>query len=282
MNYPPTLANNMTLQIEISRLCNRNCPICLRPYISESQNQLMSFHEFSKICDKAMASNIFSYVALHGWGEPLLNPELSKMIKHAKNIGFCVSLTTNGFYLNEQMDKLLSSGLDEIAIGVYDINVLNILAPIIKEFIKKRENIKTYLDVTILKTNFHDLPKFIYLGKKIGVDAIIFHRLFNLHNPSIEYIPLEKESILFNKLIKNAKKLKIKIYLPTKHFYPCKVMRKSIFVTVDGDVTPCCFLPEYSIGNILRNNIEDILSSPLYYAITTGKIQPSICKRCYW
>lgn len=279
--------NDLTLQMEPSRVCNMNCSICMRSHIKEPQNNLLSFFNFQKICDVAVSSNMFKYIGLHGWGEPLFNPHLFDMIKYAKTNKLTTNLTTNGSLLDRRMDEIFASGLDEIAFGVYSPDLLINTLPKIKEFIIRRDhhgfNIKGYLDVTIFSNNLHLIPKFISIANKIGIDSIIFHRLFNIYkiDPSIQYISLKEELLLFKKLKDMAEEMEMEIYLPTRHSYPCRVVRRSIFVNVDGEVTPCCFLPEYTMGNILEVGMEELPDSKFYSFITENMHHP-ICKRCYW
>jgi molybdenum cofactor biosynthesis enzyme MoaA len=56
---------------------------------------------------------------LHGIGEPLLNRDLTEMIRHLKNKNVTVLFNTNGVLLDEQQqEKLIDSQVDEIRISL--------------------------------------------------------------------------------------------------------------------------------------------------------------------
>jgi MoaA/NifB/PqqE/SkfB family radical SAM enzyme len=57
-------------------------------------------------------------VRLYG-GEPLLHPDLSKMIEYCTELRLGTYVTTNGILLKEQIDTLYRAGLRDITIGFY-------------------------------------------------------------------------------------------------------------------------------------------------------------------
>ncbi len=283
------LRNDLTLQIEPARACNLNCSICIRPNIKSPQNLFLFLENFQKICDAAVSSKVFRYVGLHGWGEPLLNSQLFDMVRYAEAKGLETNLTTNGRLLGERMEEIFASGLRQIAFGVYNLRLLREIVPAIAELIKIRNRRglkipKTYLDITICKESLQHIQNFIQIAHEIGMDAIILHRLFNVYkiDPAIEYISPDEEKRLFEEVKKTAKKRGIEIYLPVRHSYPCKVVRYSIFVTVDGEITPCCFLPEYHLGNALKMELEEVLATESYSNFVAEMAKHPICGRCSW
>ncbi|MDP2860313.1 MAG: GTP 3',8-cyclase MoaA [bacterium] len=55
--------------------------------------------------------------------EPLLFPKVDKLIKNLKDAGFPeVSLTTNGFFLEERAEELKSAGLDTLTVSLHAFN----------------------------------------------------------------------------------------------------------------------------------------------------------------
>lgn len=66
------------MQLESTTCCNLDCNFCLRKKLNDSDTSL-TFDQFRKIIDKTKCR----YLTLHGWGEPLLNPDLPDMIKYA-------------------------------------------------------------------------------------------------------------------------------------------------------------------------------------------------------
>jgi MoaA/NifB/PqqE/SkfB family radical SAM enzyme len=251
-----------------------------RPIIS------LSFDNFKRILD----SGNFRYVGLHGWGEPLLNQQLFEMIRYAESKGVSTNLTTNGTLVRENIDSIFSSGLREIAFGVYDKELFSAQSlPQIKELIQEKKrhdfkNPKTYLDITIYQGNLSQIPDLVKLAPELEIDAVILHRLFNVYkvDPASKYLSTGEEYELFANVRELAKALKLELYLPAKHSIPCRIVKRSIFVTAQGEVTPCCFLPEFSLGNALAQGVGEIMRSEVYADFLRNMKKHPICSECHW
>ena len=278
------LSGNLTLQIEPTSACNLDCKICMRRNL-ERPISFLSLDNFKKILN----SGNFRYVGLHGWGEPLLNKQLFEMVRYAEAKGISTNLTTNGTLLQENIANILSSGLREIAFGIYDKGLFNKVMPQIEKLIqeKRKRNFKrpkTYLDITIYDGNLEQIPELVRLASELGIDAVILHRLFNLYkvDPSAKYISEEEEEDLFAKLRQLANSLRLELYLPAKHSYPCRIVKRSIFVTVEGEVTPCTYLPDLHLGDALEQGVNRVMRSKAYTAFVKNMRNHPICSRCQW
>lgn len=278
------LLRYLTLQIEVTTSCNLDCKICMRRNLERPASSL-SLDDFKRV----LASGNLRYVGLHGWGEPLLNQQLFDMIGYAESRGVFTNLTTNGTLIRDKLDSVFSSGLREIAFGIYDRELFLKSMPLIKELTseknRRRSKIpKTYLDITIYKENLAQIPDLVRLAPELAVDAVILHRLFNVHkiDPSVEYISAEEEDELFVKVRRLAKTLKLEIYLPPKHSFPCRIIKRSIFVTAEGKITPCCFLPELYVGNAFEQGIQKSMRSEAYTEFVRNMKEHPICSQCHW
>jgi wyosine [tRNA(Phe)-imidazoG37] synthetase (radical SAM superfamily) len=82
--------------IDISGKCNITCPSCPRGNMSQFLNEgLMSLDDFNKVFIKLLSEvPLLSLINLSGWGEPLLNPDLPKIIKMTEEKVPC-TLSTN-------------------------------------------------------------------------------------------------------------------------------------------------------------------------------------------
>ena len=274
----------LTLQIEPTSACNLDCKICMRRNLQRATS-FLSLNSFKKLLD----SGNFRYVGLHGWGEPLLNQQLFEMVKYAESKGVSTNLTTNGTLVRENIDRIFSSGLREIAFGIYDRALFLQSLPQIEELTREKSRRsykipKTYLDITIYQGNSAQVLDLVRLAPELQLDAVILHRLFNVYkvDPSIEYISAEEEDELFAKVRRLARALKLEIYLPPKHSFPCRIIKRSIFVTVEGEVTPCCFLPEFHLGNALEQGVGKVMRSKAYAEFVKNMKQHPICSKCQW
>ncbi len=268
----------LTLQIEPTRRCNLNCKICMRRNLNENNIQL-SLENFKRVLN----SGNFQRVCLHGWGEPLLNPQIFQMIKYAESQGISTELTTNGTLLKENLGKIFDSGLSIIALGIHNKKILLSILPQIKELIRKRnkerlKKPKIYMDIVIYKENFDQILDLMKIASQLNIDAILLHRLFKVH-PNVEYISAEEEKKLFKKAKELAKELKIKLYLPPRPSIPCVAVIYSIFITVEGKITPCPYLLEVYLGDIFnQDDVKNIYLKKIKFIKSMSK--HPICNKC--
>src|SRR5256885_679335 len=62
-----------------------------------------------------------SIITISG-GEPLMHPELDKVIRHIRRRGMIAGLITNGFYLNkERTERLNEAGLEHLQISIDNV-----------------------------------------------------------------------------------------------------------------------------------------------------------------
>lgn len=107
--HPPIIA------IEPTSKCNMDCIMCPN---SEVENKVMNHRLFTSIISQI--KNYAKAILFYYRGEPLLNPDLSKMINYASSeTDAKLFLSTNGSLLDKKnsMD-IIKSGLDEIIISL--------------------------------------------------------------------------------------------------------------------------------------------------------------------
>jgi MoaA/NifB/PqqE/SkfB family radical SAM enzyme len=104
------------IYLSLTANCNLRCLGCRygRDFMPGSQ---LSWDIVKGVLDDASAMNIHN-VRFYG-GEPLLHPDLSRMVEHANRLGLHSLLSTNGVLLEGKFDRLYAAGLRHIAIGIY-------------------------------------------------------------------------------------------------------------------------------------------------------------------
>lgn len=211
------------------------------------------------------------------------------MIEYAEAKGVGTNLTTNGTLISEKMDQIFGSGLREIAFGIYERELFSQSLSQIEELIREKKRRrskrpKTYLDITIYQENLGGILDLIELAPELQTDAVILHRLFNVYkvDPAMKYISAEEEDELFAEVRRLAKLLKLEIYIPPKHSYPCRIVKRSIFVTADGRVTPCTYLSEFYLGSAFEQGVDKIMRSKAYTDFVKNMKTHPICSRCQW
>lgn len=111
----PLAHHPTSLYIEVTKNCNEKCTMCPRTYRWANRRDNLSFEHFTHIVEQAPD---LSRVVLHGLGEPLLNPELFRMVRYLKERGAYVLFNSNALALNERRRReLIESGLDEYRVS---------------------------------------------------------------------------------------------------------------------------------------------------------------------
>lgn len=122
-----------SVQIDICSACNMKCAFCFHSdleAIKKAQVKFgaMSLELFQKIIDdmkRDWAGKKVKKLRLFKVGEPLMNKDVCRMVKYAKEaeVAECIEITTNGTLLTEEMSLgLIEAGLDILNISVNGIN----------------------------------------------------------------------------------------------------------------------------------------------------------------
>lgn len=90
--------------LEITNVCNLSCSFCPG---TKRHKGFMSTDEFRRLTGKLHGHT--EYLYFHLMGEPLLHPELCKLLEIAGEQGFRVIITTNGTLLERAGETLLAS-----------------------------------------------------------------------------------------------------------------------------------------------------------------------------
>jgi len=271
-----------TLQIEPTRRCNLHCKICMRPGLNET-SALLSLEGFRKILD----SSHIGHVALHGWGEPLLNRELFQMVKYAESQEVSTELTTNATLLQKNTERIFASGLSSIAFGIHNKENLPVVVPQINELITQRNRErarkpKAYIDIVIYHENQNHIADIIEAAAEVSIDAVVLHRVFDTQQAGHEtgYIFVQDEKMLFRRVKNLARKLKLKLYLPPEPSIPCRAFRQSLFVTSEGKITPCPYLPDSYMGDAFNGGLKEVICSERYRSFLRDMHKHPVCSKC--
>lgn len=106
------------LQLEVTGACNLRCRMCLvsyRPGLSRREGS-MPYETFRRLVDAVPG---LERLTLQGLGEPLLAPDLVRMVAHASGRGVRVGFNTNGMLLTPaRARELADAGLDWLHVSI--------------------------------------------------------------------------------------------------------------------------------------------------------------------
>jgi MoaA/NifB/PqqE/SkfB family radical SAM enzyme len=194
------------IQVEVTGACNLACRMCLvryRPKLGKRAGA-MCFHTFKKIVDDLPE---LEKVTLQGLGEPLLAPDLLRMIEYASGRGVRMGFNTNGMLLTpEWSERLIREGLDWLHVsldGATAETYEDIRAG--SDFARVRANVQALVETkrrlganrprvmlvfVAMRRNIGELPQLVRLAAELGVGALWVQNLshsFDDTDPSGSY-----------------------------------------------------------------------------------------------
>ena len=275
------------IYVEITNSCNLKCSFCPE---NKREKLFMRLNEFENIIKQI--KDYTNLIALHVKGEPLLHPDLEKILKICEENDILVIITANATLLEKNVDMLIASkAVRQLNLSLHSIN--------------KNENTDIYNFEQYIQSVFNATRKILKESK-----IIISYRLWNLENieENSENYRILKElenEFKINDLVNVAKKESF-VKLAENAFlnqdlefvWPsmdsnvisecgtCWGLRNQVAILVNGDVVPCCLDEngEINLGNIYKSTFEEILDTNLAKKLIKGfeenKIIHNLCKRC--
>ncbi len=304
------ISKPISAQIEPTSRCNLKCKMCVRERFPVGD---MRFEDFKIILRKL---NMLIKIHLQGLGEPFLHQDIFRMLKYAKQKGIITNLNSNAtLFTKDIVDKIIDSGLNEIAISIDSTNkkvfesirihgdfdkIVNNIKLLTSTRDEMKSKLKVSLAVTIMKKNLEELPKFVDLANKLNIDKIIFQtvqikedfvKIYSKEFSNTELVNTKKEQFknLINETKRRAKKYKIDILFDEQD-QKCVWPWRNIYITWQGYVTPCCKIVDFKnpvFGNIINQSFKEIWNSKTYKKFREGflkRIPPDPCKGCnvFW
>ena len=106
------------LIIEPTLRCNIRCPICNKVAVRKHEEKNSDFLSWSTLRRVSPFLKWTEHVCFAGFGEPLLHPEYSAMLRYIKSHGPSVFLYTNGILLTPDTSRsLIEAGVDLISVS---------------------------------------------------------------------------------------------------------------------------------------------------------------------
>jgi len=184
-----TMGRPYMAHISPSNLCDLNCRLCPAKDETTRARMLLPLDTFKKFVDEA--GDTLIYIILWSWGEPILNPDLSKMIRYAADRNILTVTSTNLNQLNEsRAEELIHSGLSALIIAVDGTTeesyaaqraggslnrVLNNVRMLVEA---KKANGGSgpllNLRMVVSRDNEHEVEKFREMAIKLGVDLVSY------------------------------------------------------------------------------------------------------------
>ena len=279
------------IYLEITNVCNLSCSFCRGTSRDKAFMDVATFRRYAE----ALRPHT-DYLYLHVMGEPLLHPQLDKMIDTAADMGFRVCLTTNGTLLPDRLAVLLAR-----AEAIYKVSV-SLHSSMANGEGRMGQRFDGYIDGCIDAAEA--------LGRH-GIIAAL--RLWNEDNPeAVGKAQNGRNGEVLDKLHKRFSapwtpnrrgyKLGEGVYLewgelfdwptadgslpdygPRSH---CFAMKDHVAVLCDGRVLPCCIDCDgvMPLGNLNEKPLSDILADvpaqDFLRSLAANHLDYPLCRHC--
>jgi len=271
--------------LEITPRCNMRCIHCeIRGGEVERDPPLKNV---LKMIDSIATVPEFRMLVLTG-GDPLMRADLCQVIRYAKDVGFEVTIATNGTLITKKMAKKLSS-LDvtgnAISLDFIEPKLHNRFRGVSGAWEKTiegarntvREGLFLQVNITLSKLNFHELPQLLHLADRLGAHIVLLYQFQPFGRGSFKQ-DIALSALEYLKVIKTVSSLQneletlvVPVGLPEYFAYlaangtsllrnmlkGCLAGRGMFYVKWYGDVWPCVFL-QTSVGNVLEKPAIEI------------------------
>jgi len=256
-----------TFTIETVLGCNLSCPECAvgGRYINRKYG-MMPFERFVYIADKI--KDHCKYMYLHNWGEPMLNPDIFKMIDYAKNFTKTNISTNANILTKDQAKMLIDSGVTDIIVSIDGVSqecysvyrrggkvkrALEALGWLAKLSISKKFKPNIIPQFVVFKHNENEMELFSQYCASLGLEPY-FKPPYLREGTSLSLgnDPKYHRSLFYSDLA--ARKLNMK---------KCTNLTDVFTILLDGSVVSCCYDHNAvtTFGNILTQSFDEIINA---------------------
>ncbi|MCX6803740.1 MAG: radical SAM protein [Candidatus Diapherotrites archaeon] len=292
--------------LDITQQCNLVCSHCYKDSGKNTKKEL-STQEIFEIIDEAAEAGIFC-LFISG-GEATCRQDLFEIVNYANNKGIRSTLTTNGVYGKDILDKIVSANFLRVQIsldgpkkvhdgirgkGNFDKSVESI------KYLKQR-GVDIRISCHLCKINKDFIEEMIALANSIGV-AIKFSTIRPIgrqqttadlemltgkefYNAVQRILELKKDfpkiqiTCDFDKLVAEET-----LYpLPSGGNNRCLAAEKTIAIDSYGNIFPCSFFtpfPEFNAGNVKNNGFMKIWKESGVFKKFRGRKSAEECISC--
>lgn len=254
------------IYIEITNICNLNCPFCNK---DEKDKKEMSLSEFEHILKQI--NNYTDYLYLHVKGEPLLHKKLKDILELCKKYNKQVNLTTNATLLKRRLNDILNSKI------VRQVNI-SLQSLINLDYIDDIIDCADIMSANGIQVVYRMWVENKYQDHLLEIIEKHYNKKIEKDNTKL------KENLYFNKDEEFIwPSLNNKVFNESG---TCYGTRTHIGILVDGTVIPCCLDSSgiINLGNIFETNLSEIITNERFINMKTNfqnnKLCEELCKKC--
>lgn len=272
--------------IEPANFCNLHCPQCPTGMgIIQKTSKLLGLDDFMYIMDQLLPE--LMYVTLYFQGEPFLNKNLPDMVEYASRNGVFSCISTNGHFFDSDIAlRLKKAGIGKLIVSMDGADEKSYSqyrkGGDFKKVLECMRTAATYglpveLQCLLLSSTENEMENVKTLAREIGIRRVRF-KTAQLYTDNLR--PRNEKFSRYKESASGG--LEIKHELHNR----CVRLWKSVVITADGEVLPCCFdkNAKYSFGNIFKEDLNALLhnekAKKFRQQVLDGRSRIDICRNC--
>lgn len=297
LTYPHFLSLCLTTR------CNLSCFICRRENFKGTD---VAFDDFVKLADAIRHAYV---IDVTGWGEATTYPFFFEVVEFIieRNPKAMIRLTTNGTRLTPKIAHALSGHIDRIIISLNAAREETYYAQVSygrvtnHSFEKTLDAIRGFmadlhtndrerltLHFVAHTGNFREIPEFVRMAANLGITVVSVGNYMVSIPDHAKYVLLhvrDEYDRIIEQALREAETKGISLYARTFSEPPplpssrCFEPFSSCYVTIGGDVSPCCFAGDHSMGNVFSESFESVWFGNAYKALRRHRHLPQ-CRTC--
>ncbi len=289
------LAPPRLVQIEVTNRCDLACRTCTRGKLPVLGH--MNFEDFARIVD---GLGRVHDLWLSGQGEPLLNPQLPRMIAYCAERGIANTIVhTNGMQLRGRiLERLAAAPLGRLIVSIDGGTVQDM------EHIREGSDLPAILEntaaftrasatpvwfhVVLNRMNHASVPLIPELAARAGaiglnvVETVPFRdtttqrETYDRREYQFCGLPAETRRRTLAELRRAARRHRVELAIDLKWYRTrCDEPMRKMYVDFRGNVTPCCRIHhEVVVGNILKEGRDNV-----WYGEAMGRWRRALRRR---
>ncbi|MBB6638306.1 pyrroloquinoline quinone biosynthesis protein PqqE [Cohnella thailandensis] len=293
------------LTAELTHRCPLHCPYCSNPIELQKRESELSTGEWLSVLEQA---NDLGVAQVHfTGGEPLLRPDLERLVRRARELGLYVNLITSGVGLtDERINRLVEAGIDSIQLSVQAASaeladsIAGFRAYELKRQAAQRireRGLPLHMNVVLHRANLHQIEEIIELCADWGAERLELANAqyygWALRNVN-ELLPRREQLQAAEAAYKRAlerfgRRIELIWILPDYYEdFPKPCMggwgRLSLTIAPDGRVLPCTAssdIRSLTFENVKERELAWIWhDSPSFNAYRGYDWMPEPCRSC--